>query len=110
MRYLVSLMLALAVASPAVAAFDGAQAVKDSASVKNAAEDRPAQLEGELVQQVAEDIYLFVDESGDVFVEIDDDILKADDVKPGSRVRLSGHVEKDDRSPYVEVDALEVLD
>ena len=110
MRTIVSLILALAVASPAFAASDGAQPVKDSAAVKNAVEDRPALLEGRLVRQMGEDMFLFVDDSGDGIVESDDDIMRGGEVSPGSGVRLNGHVEKDDGRSYVEVDTLEFLE
>jgi uncharacterized protein (TIGR00156 family) len=110
MRAIVFLVLVLAVASPVYAASDAAQPVKDSAAVQNAVDDRPALLEGRLMRQMGEDMFLFVDDSGDVIVEIDDDILRGGNVSPGSRVRLNGHVEKDDGSSYVEVDTLELME
>lgn len=113
MRRLASVILALAIAVPvsaAPAAPGKACPVMDSASAERAAEDSPAVLEGVLIRQLTDDMYIFEDASGDIIVEIDDDLMKGHAVSPVSRVRLCGLVEKDGGITYVDVDTLEVLD
>ena len=112
MHILLSLLLAAAMASPASAAFDGpgaAPVVKNSASVASAPKDSPAQLGGNIVRQVKDELYIFKDASGEVLVEIDDDLMANRNITPDNKVRLRGDVDREDGKPTVEVDMLEIL-
>lgn len=83
MRILVSLFV-LALASPAMAAFDGPTTAGAGAGLVSAAEvqklsdDTKVILEGNITHQVAheDDDYVFADASGTVVVEIDNYILE----------------------------------
>ena len=112
MRSLVPMLLVMALAAPAHAAFDGPGApltVKDSSAVKTAPKDAPVVLEGMIVSKAGDDLYIFQDAGGDILVEIDEDVMKARKITPQNKVRLNGHVDSEDGKPPVDVDMLEVL-
>ncbi|MBQ4615379.1 MAG: NirD/YgiW/YdeI family stress tolerance protein [Mailhella sp.] len=112
MRYFVPALLIFALTAPADAAFDGPGSpatVKEAAKVASAAKDSGAVLEGSLTRKVKDELYIFQDASGEVLVEIDDDLMTGRNITPKDKVRLGGHVDREDGSPAVEVDILEVL-
>lgn len=112
MHIILSLLLVGAMAVPANAAFEGpgaAPVVKSSASVASAPKDSPVQLEGNIVRQVKGDRYIFKDSSGEVLVEIDDDLMANRNITPDTKVRLRGEVDRKKGKNSVEVDMLEVL-
>lgn len=112
MRRLFSLLMFLAAAVPAYAAFDGPGAlrpVQNATEAKNAAEDSPVVLEGNIIRQIRDERYIFRDASGEIVVEIDDDIIGNRTVTPRHKVRLAGKVEKEKNGPVMDVDVLEIL-
>ncbi len=112
MSILLSLLLTFVMTTPVSAAFDGpgaAPVVKDSASAATAAKDSPDTLEGNLVRKVKDELYLFKDGSGEVLVEIDDDLMTGRNITPENKVRLHGDVDREDGRPSIEVETLEVL-
>lgn len=67
-------------------------------------------LQGHIVKQIREEVYLFRDQNGEVEVEIDSDEWKGRKVDPGTKVRISGEVEKDWLSSMeVEVKRIEII-
>lgn len=125
MRYLFSLLLALMLAVPAYAAFDGpgggaggfqgptsgvqADTVKKALS---AWDDAPVVLTGHITERLAgsDDKYLFKDDTGQIIVDIDHEVFAGRNVTPQTRVRLSGKVDKDMMEPTkIDVKVLEVL-
>ena len=92
------------------------QFVSDSTSVQTVAAVKQMKdnswftLEGNIVKQTREERYLFRDQSGEVEVEIDDEKWKGRKVDPGTKVRISGEVEKDWLSSMeVEVKRIELI-
>ncbi len=77
------------------------QFVSDSTSVHTVAAVKKMKdnswftLEGNIVKQIRKERYLFRDQSGEVEVEIDDEKWKGRKVDPGTKIRISGEVEKD---------------
>lgn len=125
MRYLLSFLLALLLAVPAQAAFDGpgggaggfqgpmsgvqADTVKKAL---DASDDTPVMLTGNITERQAgsDDKYLFKDSTGQVVVDIDHKVFAGRTVTPQTRVRLSGKVDKDLMGPTeIDVKILEVL-
>ncbi len=121
MRHVFPLLLAMACAVPAYAATESPlaqqpqssayqQNVKSADSVKDAAEGTIVILEGTITNQLQDDFYMFKDASGDVLVEIDEDIIGNRKVAPGSKVHLTGKVDKrNNNQAAVEVDELQIL-
>ena len=98
-------------ASQAVAQYTGPSTVpsyKPVADVlKNPVDDAPVTLEGHIIKQVAKEKYLFRDATGEIRVEIDNDILPATPFNEKTRVRIRGEVETSFlQSPEIDVDAL----
>ena len=128
MRALLTALLVLALATPAMAAFSGpgtdtpppppaqggfqgpkAGGVNKAADVARAHDDAPVTLIGFLVEQLAHDKYLFRDDSGTVVVDIDHKKFRGQNVTPKTRVRIVGEVDVDHGSREVDADYLEII-
>ncbi|MDR0379254.1 MAG: NirD/YgiW/YdeI family stress tolerance protein [Candidatus Accumulibacter sp.] len=72
---------------------------------KRLRDDAPVQLQGKIVRRMGDEKYLFRDASGELTVEIDDDVWRGLTVGPEDTVMLFGKVDKDflERSLEVEV-------
>ena len=73
----------------------GSMNVSRAADVEKAYDDAIAVLEGNIVEQVEKDLYVFKDASGTVLVDIDQEDFLGATVTPQTRVRLIGEVDKD---------------
>lgn len=80
-----------------------------AAGVADAREGSNVVLTGNIVAHIRSDHFTFRDASGEVRVEIDDDIWRGRKVGPETRVRLTGEVDRDRRGRYVDVDALDIV-
>ena len=130
MRYIVALLLALAMAVPAFAAFEGpgttqpstsntpgfhgprTGAISTVAAVMKARDDAYCTLEGRLIEKLAgsDDKYVFEDSTGKVIVDIDHKKFAGRTVTPQNLVRLTGEVDvKHSGKRIVDVDMLEIL-
>lgn len=131
MRYLVALMFVALLAAPVMAAeqggFQGAGAAVSGGgfqgpvsgeyvdTVKEAIgswDDTPAVLTGNIVSRVAgsDDEYIFRDKTGQMQIEIDDEVFAGRKVTPENLVRISGEVDKDIiKDGKVDVSVLEIL-
>ena len=125
MRYLMAFALVAALAIPSYAAFTGPgnagdkggfkgpaprDAITQAAQVKGAVDDTPVVLEGNIVEKVRKDRYLFRDASGTVVVDIDHKDFRGQEVTPQTKVRLTGEVDsKRNRDNEVDVDRLDVI-
>lgn len=85
--------------------------LKTVASVlKDGVDDQRVLLTGRLVKQISADKYLFADATGEIRVEIDDELFIGKRVDDKVRVELIGDVEKDFmESPEVDVDLLSLV-
>lgn len=114
MKAMFSALLAVAIALSAWAASPAsgspASGVTRAADIPQAIEESAVVLEGCLGRQVGEERYVFQDDSGEVEVEMDADLVRESPVAPGIRVRVRGVVEKDGRTPHVEAEAVERLE
>lgn len=95
--------------------FQGPTAAADADTVAKALkcwDDAPVVLTGNIVERLAgsDDKYMFKDATGQVMVDIDDDLFLGRTVTPQTRVRLHGKVDKELMEPTkIDVKRLEVL-
>lgn len=73
------------------------------AKAKSLRDDSWVVLEGNIIKQVGHELYEFKDNSGSVYVDIDDKIWLGQTVTPTDKVRIEGEVDKDWNS--IEIDA-----
>lgn len=114
MRCFLLLLLSLAVASPALAqrAVSGdAQTVTTVAEViANAPDDSYVTLRGRIVRALGGEDFLFADDTGEIRIEIDDDIMNPRRIRRGMRLEIYGEVERErDGRVEIEVKRLRVL-
>ena len=128
MRLLLSCVMVLALAVPAMAAQGGFQGPGQApggfqgptsgvqadtvAKALKAWDDAPVMLTGHIVERVAgsDDKYNFRDATGTIVVEIDHEVFAGRTVTPADRVRLSGKLDKEMMDPTkVDVKVLENL-
>lgn len=69
-------------------------------------EDSKVTLQGNLSKYVEDEIYVFNDGSGEIMVEIDDDILEPTTFQPTENITLIGEVEKENGNIIIEVDQI----
>lgn len=91
-------------AGAALAQFTGPSDVQQGGNTKypamtveaikaDAKDDMKATIEGRIVRKLADEEYLFADDTGEIRVEIDDDDFPAQPVSETTRVRLQGEVD-----------------
>lgn len=106
--------LALSVASPALAQFQGPGAAQSPARVaeilRNPIDDQKVTLTGVIVRKVGDERYIFSDGSGEIQVEIDDDDLPGRPFGPEERVEIRGEVDVErNRTLEIDVDSVRLL-
>jgi len=99
---------------PALAQFDGPGAKTVPSTVRavldNPQDDQTVTLRGRLLEQVGNEKYAFVDDTGQIRVEIDNDVFPKQRITPEMTVEIYGEVEKDFlQSPEVDVERLTVV-
>lgn len=121
MRALMLILLALALALPAQAAYVGggqaggytgpgvnnATTVK---AVKSMRDDSFVTLTGRIVSRIGGDKYVFQDSTGQITVDIDDEDFRGQSVSDQTTVRITGEVDKDFGQPVeIDVKSLEII-
>ncbi|MFN4040951.1 MAG: YgiW/YdeI family stress tolerance OB fold protein [Brevundimonas sp.] len=106
--------LALSIASPALAQFQGPGATPSPASVaeilRTPVDDQKVTLSGVIVRKVGDERYIFSDGSGEIQVEIDDDDLPREPFGPRARVEIRGEVDLErNRTLEIDVDSIRLL-
>lgn len=90
--------------------FKGPGLISEAISVAQAKmrrDDTKVVLEGNIVRQVGNELYEFRDNSGSVYVDIDDGYWSGQSVSPNDKVRIEGDVDKDWNS--VEIDVKKII-
>ena len=89
-------------------AASGALTVEEA---KERRDDSPVQLQGQIVRALGDEKYVFRDASGEIVVEIDDDVWRGITVGPGDEVEIRGEIDKDFPGfpVEIEVDAVKKL-
>ncbi len=66
-------------------------------------------LEGSIVKQVGHELYEFRDNSGSVYVDIDDKRWLGQTVSPTNKIRIEGEVDKDWNTVEIDVKTIRVV-
>jgi len=85
----------------------GASGMSSVAEAKKAKDETWHTLEGNIVKQLSSEHYTFRDATGEIDIEVDEDVWAGQEVTPETRVRITGEVDRDFRSVSFEVDTLE---
>lgn len=108
----VLLFLVTFVASSAWAAFDGpnAETITEIAEVAEAPDGCLCILEGTIVEKVKgeKDHYVMKDPTGNVYVEIEDEVFSEKNVTPKDKIRAYGRVDKDQAMLGKDPDMVEI--
>lgn len=83
--------------------------IHDVVSALNASDDAKIALTGYIISSVSNDEYIFRDQTGDIKVEIDDDLWRGETVTPDTKVIIRGEVDKDWSEVTIDADTLEVV-
>ncbi|WP_330543237.1 NirD/YgiW/YdeI family stress tolerance protein [Aeromonas hydrophila] len=105
----IGLLTLMSISSFAMAAYTGPQEQNkvSVAQLKDLADDSWATLEGKLVKQLGGENYMFRDASGEVEVEVDQDVWRGIEVGPDDLIRIRGEVDHSWNKTEVEVESLE---
>lgn len=93
----------------AEAQFTGNNKVKTVSEAQGMDDDTYIILEGFIIEQLEDDDYMFKDDTGEIEVEIDDDVWKGQSVDLDTRIRIQGEIDKDSRSRTVDVEQLSIV-
>jgi uncharacterized protein (TIGR00156 family) len=112
MRNIALFLILSALSIPAFAAFEqnpvntnkggfagpGATAIISTvAQAKSARDDARCELIGNIIEQLSgdDDLYLFRDSTGEITIELDDDLFKGRTVTPQNQIRIYGEVDNE---------------
>ena len=107
-----ALLLALFISTSASAEFIGPGSAPSTVTVKSISDmddETIVTLEGYIVKKTKPEHYLFKDETDKINVEIDDADFRGIKVTPKTKIRITGEIDKDWTSFYIEVDHLELV-
>src|SRR5690625_27649 len=93
----------------AEAQFTGNSEVKTVSEAQEMNDDTYVTLEGFISEQLGDDDYMFQDETGEIEVEIDDDVWKQQSVDPDTKIRIQGEIDKDFRTRTIDVEQLSIV-
>ncbi|MCC6713743.1 MAG: NirD/YgiW/YdeI family stress tolerance protein [Gammaproteobacteria bacterium] len=115
MKRSIALATLLAVTPFAAAQYLGPGAQSAANNVKavldNPVDDQYVVLRGNLTSQVTREKYMFTDGSGQIRVEIDEDVFPRHRIGPETVVEIYGEVENDFmQSPEIDVDRVVIID
>ncbi len=83
--------------------------LRDVISAMNASDDTKVELMGNLTMSLGDEDYVFQDATGEITVEIDDDLWYGRTVTPNDTIVIRGEVEKDWNKVSIDTDSLEVV-
>lgn len=100
--------------APANAQYTGPSAEPAYKSVKeilaNPVDDKDVTLKGHVLKKVSNEKYTFSDGTGEIRVEIDNDILPTTPIDDKTKVEIRGELEKDFmESPEIDVDTVTIV-
>ncbi len=79
------------------------------AQTRNAGDDTLVSLQGQIVNHIRDDKFLFKDATGSVVIEVDDDDMRAINLRPGTAVHIRGKVDrKTNRENEIDVKWIEL--
>lgn len=87
----------------------GAENIVTVNQVKEMRDDVPVIVQGNIVQRMGGDKYLFEDKTGSITVEIDDEDWRGQTVSPSDKVKLYGEVDAGLFKTEIDVDYVEKM-
>ena len=110
MRKWIYVLPAVLLIGVSAAIAQGDKPIMNAQDVPAAKNSQSVALRGEIVSQQAKNQYLLTDGTGNVLVEISDDLLKGNRLAPGTEVEIEGKVSlRELRDPKVDAQAVTVL-
>ncbi len=104
MKKIILASLCMGISLSAAAAFiQDEPAIMDIIDVREMADDTPVLVQGNIIQQIEKEKYLFRDNTDEIIVEISDKAWKGVDVKRDDIVQLAGETDKDFSDTQIEV-------
>lgn len=109
MKKLMTLLSLLVFSATALANFQGNNASSQKMKIskvlqaKKAPDDSHIVLRGYIVKKVGDEKYLFKDSSGQIYVEIDDEVWRGLQVFPKEKITLYGTVDKENGRTEIDV-------
>ena len=98
-------LLCAGIVFPVSAAFiQEGPTIMDIIDVKDLADDTPVVIQGNIIQKIDKDKYLFRDNTDEIIVEINDKAWNKVDVRTEDTVQLVGETDKDFSETKIEVD------
>ncbi|MBV7316088.1 NirD/YgiW/YdeI family stress tolerance protein [Shewanella sp. NIFS-20-20] len=97
---------------PAMAAYTGPSSGSTATEANTATiapDNTPVELSGFIIQHLGDDNYLFEDETGQVQIEIDDDLLQGLDIDSTTQVTLVGEVDDDLGGREIEIETITLV-
>lgn len=83
--------------------------ISQVSDVNNMPEDTTVYIQGYLVQNLGNEMYMFQDDSGTIAIEIDDDLLASNAVAPNALVWIVAEVNKDGQVTSLEAEEIQFL-
>lgn len=87
----------------------GAETATTAVEARKASDDTMVSLTGHVVNQIGDDDYTFRDSSGEIQIEIDDDLWKGREITPDTTIRIIGEVDRKLWGVKIDVDSFEIL-
>lgn len=111
MRFLIPLLIiSFLFVSNVKAQFTGDITVHTIAQIMEMSDDTDVIAEGYITSSIGDEKYIFTDESGEIRVEIDDDLWRGREVDSQTKIRIFGEFDKKWlRSSEIEVERFEIL-
>lgn len=109
----ITLSLALAIATPALAQFTGPSVTGGEATVAAAQDARLGsyhRLKGNIVSHLRESSYMFRDSTGEIRVEIAPGRFAGQQIGPDDTVRIMGEVDRGIAGRYIWVKSLQLVE
>ncbi|MGL5429989.1 MAG: YgiW/YdeI family stress tolerance OB fold protein [Vibrio sp.] len=85
------------------------QIIRDVVSALNASDDTKVELIGHIISSSGHDDYIFRDATGEIKVEIDDDLWRGKTVTPQTQVIIRGEVDKDWSEVTIDADFIDII-
>jgi uncharacterized protein (TIGR00156 family) len=80
------------------------------ADASNMAEDTIIYVQGNLTQNLGDEMYIFTDDSGNITVEIDDDLMQGKTFTPNMAVIITASIDKEGNVTSLDAEEIEFMD
>lgn len=102
-RYIFMILAAVLIIAAPMYAFMGMGTAKTVEDAMQLEDGKPVKLEGYIAEHLEEQFYLFTDDTGQILLEIPDEVIGDMEVDPEKKVRVIGKVARDDEAGTVSI-------